>query len=240
MPAASWTSSRKGRWRLGCPPVVSQPAQRSVTAADAQHHIGEQPRHTSHACACVLSLSDSVSPWTAARQAPLSTGFSRQEHWSGLPLPPPGAFPTQGWNPCLLHWQVDSLPLSHLESTKCNSEVPTCFHQAFAASLVAQKVKNLPTVQEDSIAGSGRSPGEGNGNPLQCSYLESSTGRPSGLQRNSPERLSEALKGLRSLLPSGSGFAASVSGRGSSRGQRSLCPPTPAQPRTGPVPLEKD
>ena len=26
-------------------------------------------------------------PWTVARQAPLSMGFSRQEHWSGLPLP---------------------------------------------------------------------------------------------------------------------------------------------------------
>ena len=24
-----------------------------------------------------------------------------------------GIFQTQGWNPCLLHWQVDSLPLSH-------------------------------------------------------------------------------------------------------------------------------
>ena len=30
-----------------------------------------------------------VTPWTAAYQAPLSTGFSRQEYWSGLPLPPP-------------------------------------------------------------------------------------------------------------------------------------------------------
>ena len=28
-------------------------------------------------------------PWTAAHQAPLSTGFSRQEYWSGLPLPSP-------------------------------------------------------------------------------------------------------------------------------------------------------
>ena len=26
-------------------------------------------------------------PWTAAYQAPLSMGFSRQEYWSGLPLP---------------------------------------------------------------------------------------------------------------------------------------------------------
>ena len=30
-----------------------------------------------------------VTPWTAAHQAPLSLGFSRQEHWSGLPFPSP-------------------------------------------------------------------------------------------------------------------------------------------------------
>ena len=41
-------------------------------------------------------------------------GSSRQEHCSGLPCPPPGHLPTQGWNLhllCLLHWQVGSLPL---------------------------------------------------------------------------------------------------------------------------------
>ena len=30
-----------------------------------------------------------VTPWTAAHQAPPSMGFSRQEHWSGVPLPSP-------------------------------------------------------------------------------------------------------------------------------------------------------
>ena len=30
-----------------------------------------------------------ATPWTAACQAPLSMGFSRQEYWSGLPCPPP-------------------------------------------------------------------------------------------------------------------------------------------------------
>jgi len=30
-----------------------------------------------------------VTPWTAAHQAPPSMGFSRQEHWGGLPLPSP-------------------------------------------------------------------------------------------------------------------------------------------------------
>ena len=28
-----------------------------------------------------------VTPWTAAYQAPPSIGFSRQEYWSGVPLP---------------------------------------------------------------------------------------------------------------------------------------------------------
>ena len=30
-----------------------------------------------------------ATPWTAAYQASLSMGFSRQEHWSGLPFPSP-------------------------------------------------------------------------------------------------------------------------------------------------------
>ena len=30
-----------------------------------------------------------VTPWTAAHQAPLSTGFPTQEYWSGLPFPSP-------------------------------------------------------------------------------------------------------------------------------------------------------
>ena len=33
-------------------------------------------------------------PWTAAYQAPPSMGFSRQEYWSGLPLPSPGGSST--------------------------------------------------------------------------------------------------------------------------------------------------
>ena len=40
----------------------------------------------------VKSLSPRLlaTPWTAAHQAPLSMGFSRQEYWSGEPLPSPG------------------------------------------------------------------------------------------------------------------------------------------------------
>ena len=39
-------------------------------------------------------VSDSATPWTVARQALLSVGFSRQEDWSGVPCPPnPGIEP---------------------------------------------------------------------------------------------------------------------------------------------------
>ena len=59
-------------------------------------------------------MSDSVTPWTVAHQAALSTGFSKQEYWSRLPFPPPGDLPDQGPNPCLLcllHRQAGSLSL---------------------------------------------------------------------------------------------------------------------------------
>jgi len=36
-------------------------------------------------------------------QTPLSTGFSKQEHWSGLPCPPLGDLIAQGLNLWLLH-----------------------------------------------------------------------------------------------------------------------------------------
>ena len=46
---------------------------------------------------CVLScVRFSATPWTVAHWAPLSRKFSRQEYWSGLPLPTPGYFPNPG------------------------------------------------------------------------------------------------------------------------------------------------
>ena len=55
--------------------------------------------------------------WTAARQGPLSMGFSRQAYWNGLPLPSPGNLPDPGielaslMSPAL---EADSLPLAPL------------------------------------------------------------------------------------------------------------------------------
>ena len=68
-------------------------------------------------------MSNSVTPWTVARQALLSMGFSRQEHWSGLLFPSPGDLPAQGLNLNLLYllpWRVGSLPLHHWGSSVLN------------------------------------------------------------------------------------------------------------------------
>ena len=53
----------------------------------------------------------SATPWTAAHQAPLSMGFSRQEYWSGLPGPSPGNLPNPGVKTVSPALQADSLPL---------------------------------------------------------------------------------------------------------------------------------
>ena len=75
---------------------------------------------------CVLSRFSRVrhfaTLWTVAPQAPLPTGFSRQEYWSRLPCPPPGGLPDPGIklrSPAVPALQVDSLLLSHQGSLDC-------------------------------------------------------------------------------------------------------------------------
>ena len=51
-----------------------------------------------------------ATPWTVARQAPLSMGFPRQGNWSGLPFHSPEDLPNPGIKPGSPALQVDSLP----------------------------------------------------------------------------------------------------------------------------------
>ena len=50
-----------------------------------------------------------ATPWTVAYQASPSMGFSRQEHWSGLPFPSPGDLPDPGIEPGSLALEADAL-----------------------------------------------------------------------------------------------------------------------------------
>ena len=61
-----------------------------VAGQQGRQLVQEVLRSVTQSC---LILCD---PCTVARQAPLSVGFSRQEHWTGLPCPPPGDLPDPG------------------------------------------------------------------------------------------------------------------------------------------------
>ena len=65
-----------------------------------------------------LVVSDSLQLYAlpAARQVPLSIGFSRQEYWSRLPCSTPQDLPDPGIEPAYLVLQVNSLLLSHWEA----------------------------------------------------------------------------------------------------------------------------
>ena len=108
-----------------------------------------------------------ATPWTVAYQDPQSMGLSRQEYWSGLPFPSPGDLPHLGIKlaSCLLHWQVDFFSVS---TTYILSGFP-----GSSDSKASAYNERDPCL----IPGSGRSPGEGNGNPLQYSGLKNSMDR---------------------------------------------------------------
>ena len=90
-------------------------------------------------CVCVLSRFSRVqlfaTPWTVARQASLSMGFSRQENRSGLPCPPPGDLPDPDIKPASPSLQVDSLPLSHWGSPGSSSVICSTYSSVHICQL---------------------------------------------------------------------------------------------------------
>ena len=96
-------------------------------------------------------------------------GFSRQECWSGLPLPSPGDLPNPGIRPGSPALQADSLPLSHQGNltTLRNSYKWTYINEIIQylsfsdwlphlawcpwASVVVQIIKNLPAIRETQV-----------------------------------------------------------------------------------------
>ena len=59
--------------------------------------------------------------WTVAHHAPLFMGLPSHKYWSGWPSSTLGNLPDPGIEPALVHWQADSLPLSHLGSPQLKS-----------------------------------------------------------------------------------------------------------------------
>ena len=96
-------------------------------------------------------MSDSFAiPWTITCQVLLSLGFPRQEYWSGFHFLLQGIFLTQGSKLHLLHWQVDSLPLSHLGSL-FNSVQSLSHVQLFATLWTAACQASLSITNSQSL-----------------------------------------------------------------------------------------
>ena len=75
-----------------CPPGLE--ADHCVSLTRSLCCLGQH-----HACVCPAALPSCPAPCNPldwGRQAALSTGFSRQEDWSGLPCPSPGRLPNPG------------------------------------------------------------------------------------------------------------------------------------------------
>ena len=64
-----------------------------------------------------------ATPWIVAHQAPPSMGFSRQEYWSGLPLPSPEDLPEPGIKPGVPHCRQTLYCLSY-QGTSISSRNP--------------------------------------------------------------------------------------------------------------------
>ena len=69
-----------------------------------------------------------VTPWTIACQAPLSMEISRQEQWSGLPLPSPEDLPDPGIEPGSPALQADSSPSEPLGTPQLSSIIIQSFY----------------------------------------------------------------------------------------------------------------
>ena len=100
-----------------------------------------------------------VTPWTIARQVPLSLGFLRQEYQSGLPFPPPGDLLDPGIKP--------TSPVSPALAPSGKPGGSDC------------KESTCTEGDLELILGLGRPPGGGDGNPLQNSCLENPHGQRS-------------------------------------------------------------
>ena len=73
-----------------------------MTSASVVLHCWNFPRDETGMCMHAKSLQSCLTdcyPMTVACRAPLSMGFSRQEHWSGLLCPPPGYLLYPGTEP---------------------------------------------------------------------------------------------------------------------------------------------
>ena len=104
-----------------------------------------------------------ATPWTVARQAPLSMGFSRQEYWSRLLCPPSGDLPDPGSNPrlsvccmgsqILYHWRdLGSPPVLYIVVSVRQSQTLCCLSSSEVRLASSPRVRVHAPLEPSSLA----------------------------------------------------------------------------------------
>ena len=101
-----------GEKKSGADIVFPIPLQNfSLTLSETMNKSPGNHLQNKHACVCILShVQLFVTSWIVAHQAPLSTGFSRQESPSPGDLPDPGIEPKSPGSPALAGGYFTSSP----------------------------------------------------------------------------------------------------------------------------------
>ena len=131
-----------------------------------------------YVCVCVFCCAQLfATPWIVAHQAPLSMGFSRQEYRSELTFLSPEDLPDTGIPcapPALAGRFFTTEPPGKLFYHSIRKNKLEGFSLGFPSGSDS-KASACSVGDLGSIPGLRKSPGEGNGNPLQYSCLENST-----------------------------------------------------------------
>ena len=99
----SWAGAMRSRWQEGNNKQETLEAKRDDGRQSVRPCDDDRVKSLSH-------VQLFVTPWAVAYQASPSVGFSRQEHWSGLPFPPAGDLPHPGIKPASPTLQADPIP----------------------------------------------------------------------------------------------------------------------------------
>ena len=132
-------------------------------------------------CAQWLSHILVCDPLAVACQAPLFMGFSRQEYWSGVAIVFSGDLAHSGIKPLSFAFPalaerffITWITLTTAYTQRMTRNNLSFFFRSFLGVICGSAGKEITCYVGGvgSIPGLGRSPGEGNGNPLQYSGLE--------------------------------------------------------------------
>ena len=142
------------QWRLKMPSATNkiQWAKKKVTLKNffflkiKNHYITVKICHYSFCCLVTKLCLTLVTPWTLASLL-CPWDFPGKNTGMGYHILLQGIFPTQGLNPRLLHWQVDCLPLTQLQSPPLSLLPDDCWSAFHLSNFIISRMYHVVVAQ---------------------------------------------------------------------------------------------